>query len=132
VVKFLLKVLWYDFMEEKVKKWELEWNINLYKLVKPWVNVNMIYNENWYIVLKWSVWKNQETKSLRTTYKKLKRQLIDEWSIIVKWDAIEFVKDIEFTSATWPVQILLWYSASWPESWKNENWKTLKENEVKI
>lgn len=131
-IKFLLKVSGYDFMESKIKEEDLEQNINLYVLDKPWVSARMVYNENWYIVLKWSIWKNKETKSLRDTYRRLKKQLIEEWNIKIDWEQIEFLKDTVFTSPTWPAQILLWYSVSWPEYWKNNKGKTLKENEEKI
>ena len=131
-IKFLLKVLWYDFMEDKIKEKDLDKSKNLY-LLEVWeVKAKMIYNENWYILLKWSVWKNNETKSFRWTYKRIKKELIEKWYIKVNWDKIEFIKDAEFTSSTWPAQILFWYSVSWPEKWKNKEWKMLKEIENKI
>lgn len=126
-IKFLLKVLWYDFMEDKVKKEDLDKNKNIYFLDKPWVSARMIYNENWYIILRWSIWKKINKPSLRGTYKNLKQELIDKWFIEVKWEIIEFTKDTDFTSPTWPAQILLGYSVSWPDYWKNKDWKTLKE-----
>lgn len=130
-IKFLLYVLWYDFMESKVKEEDLKENINLYFLNEKWVNAKIIYNENWYVVLKWSIWRNKENPSLIKNYWNLINELLKKKIIEIRDNKLVFLKDYAFSSSSAPASILLWSPASWPREWKNKEWKTLNEIERK-
>lgn len=127
-IKFLLNILWYRFLERLKENNEI--NENIYFIEKDNIKAKMLINENWYIVFSWSYSKNNETKSLRDTYKKLKNELLDKWIIEFKDNKIFFTKDYVFSSSTAPAQILLWYSVSWPKTWKNKKWETLEDIET--
>ncbi|MDD3120438.1 MAG: GIY-YIG nuclease family protein [Candidatus Gracilibacteria bacterium] len=128
-IKFLLNVLGYRFLEE-LKKTENK-NENSYYIEKPECKAELIYNENGFVVLSGSYGKNNETNSMLSGYKRLKRELINELIIEIRDDKLIFKKDYSFSSPTAPAQILLGYSVSGPQVWKNKDGKTIFEIENK-
>ncbi len=89
----------------------------------------MKIKENWYLILKWSYWKDNQQKSMVDWYKKLKEKLMEKWILKIEDWKLVFKEDYLFSSSTAPAQILLWYSVSWPEVWINKkNWKNLKND----
>lgn len=132
-IKFLLSILWFNFLEELVEKENFKNLRDLFFIEKKWVNAKMIYNEKWYILLKWSYGKHIEANSMWNWYKKLKRELIEKWIILVEDDdKIIFTQDYNFSSATAPAQILCGYSVSWPEYRQNKNWEKMKDIDLSL
>lgn len=128
-IKFLLNILWYRFLEKYNNNKSIKISNDIYRFQIWEADATMKIDEKWYLLLSWSSWRNNEQKSMVLWYKKLKNKLIELWIIKVDNWKIKFVKDHLFSSSTAPAQILLWYSVSWPEVWRNENnWKNLKNN----
>lgn len=109
--------------------------LKLYYLTMRWSNAKWIFN-NWKIlVFKWSIWpkilQNQEIENEWYAYRN-RPKLINEWVIKEEGDNIIFIKDYEFDSPSSACSLVTWWSFNWWDVWKDENWKTLDENERKV
>jgi len=126
-ITFILNILWSNFLE-KTRDDNVSQEDKFFIDSKE-TKAQLIINEKWYVVTEWSFSNDNETESLRPNYKKIREGLIENWVIErIEWK-LTFNKDYIFSSSTTPAQVLLWYSVSWPQKWKNKNWVTLWEYE---
>ncbi|NDK08771.1 DUF4357 domain-containing protein [Candidatus Gracilibacteria bacterium] len=128
-IKFLLNILGYRFLEKYNNNKSIKISNDIYRFQIGEADATMKIDEKGYLLLSGSSGRNNEQKSMVLGYKKLKNKLIELGIIKVDNGKIKFVKDHLFSSSTAPAQILLGYSVSGPEVWRNENnGKNLKNN----
>lgn len=105
---------------------------HIYYLNGSWGNATWVYSNEWFIVLKWSIWPNRIAKSHEWWYaEKHRPRLIQEWVIFEKDNNIIFASDYVFSSPSGAAILILGRSANWRIERKDKNWKTLDENERK-
>ena len=126
-IKFILNILALNFLEKKREENLSETDI--FHINSKDTQAKLELNERWYVVLKWSFGVFNEQESMLKTYRKLREELLVSGVLEKTGDKIIFKKDYVFLSSTAPAQILLGYSVSWPQKWKNEASVTLKEYE---
>lgn len=132
-----LIALWYNFKNEnnnqtptteKIEKTQKEavkfpneWDkFKIERNTKDWICDGTMIYKNWkYIVLKWSIWYNKNTKSFlsHSSYKE-KIKLIQNWIIKEYPTKIEFIKDYENLKNSPSASIILWNPESWNKQWK--------------
>jgi len=126
-INFILNILWANFLEKTREN--IISNEEVFFINSKETKSQLIINKKWYIVTEWSFSNDNETGSLRPNYKKLRENLVENWVIErTEWKLI-FKKDHIFSSSTAPAQVLLWYSVSGPQKWKNKDWISLWEHE---
>jgi hypothetical protein len=130
-LEVLILNLWYPLLKEIVSKQELENEENIYFLKTKWSNAKWIYNEEWFLVFRWSKWNKDiipyQIKQWHILRNRTK--LVDLEIIIENTDWFEFKKDYLFKTPTSACNIITWWNYNWWIEWKNKNWITLKEIE---
>ena len=133
-LKILLESLWFKLFKELVSKEELKDEENIYYLTANWSNAKWIYNNEWFLILKWSKWplKLQDGVVKVKWYSYRNRPLLLEKWIIKEedWNII-FIKNYLFNSPSSSASFISWASLNWWVKWKNKEWKTLDEIERK-
>ena len=133
-LKILLESLWFKLFKELVSKEELKSEENIYYLTARWSNAKWFYNNEWFLVLKWSFWPLELQKGVfkMKWYSYRNRPLLLEKWIIKEenWNII-FTKDHLFNSPSSSASFISWASLNWWIEWKNKEWKTLDEIERK-
>lgn len=131
-LKILLESLGFKLFKELVSNKELKSEDNIYYLSARWSKAKWIYNNEWFLVLKWSMWPLELQKwvlknkwySYRNRPLFLEKEVIKEenWCII-------FLKNHLFNSPSSSASFISWASLNWWIEWKNKEWKTLDEIE---
>lgn len=129
-LKILILNLWYPLLKEIVSKKELEDEDNIYYLNSRWSKAKWLYTEEWFLMLKWSIWKS-DIISYQVKQWHIKRnrdKMIANWDLIEKWDDIELLNDILFKTPTSACNIISWWNLNWWIEWKDKKWSTLDKN----
>lgn len=130
-LEILVLNLWYPIFKEIISKKELQNEKNMYYLRTKWSNAKWIYNDEWFLVLKWSKGiKEIIPFQIKQWHIARNRNIMLEWWIIVEIDEwFEFTQDYLFKTPTSACNIISWWNYNWWIEWKNKNWVTLKEVE---
>ena len=126
-IKFILNILALNFLEKT--RGENTSHEQMFCIDSKETKAQLQISEKWYVVLAGSYGNDNEQDSMLQSYKNLRNELLESWVIEKRDGKIYFLQDHIFTSSTAPAQILLWYSVSGPQKWKNENKMTLWEYE---
>lgn len=99
-----------------LKRWDCEWK--------------MVYTNEWYIVLKGSIWQSITDSWIRDWIWKRREKLISEWVLqLTDNNRILFLKNHVFKSPSGWWMIIAGSSINWWWEWKNEKWISLWDNE---
>lgn len=136
-LEILLWTLWFPILTPLIRvnnEWkniDISWQEGkLYYLKRATCNGEMIYTNEWFIVLKWSTWKPMEDSGIRDGIHIRREKLEKDWIIQTDWDwKIIFLKDHLFKSPSWGAMILSWSASNGWGDWKDWDWKSLWENE---
>lgn len=129
-IDLLISAIWYPILKEINTAKKQENNENLYYLKSRWSDWVWFYNEEWFIVLKWSKISPKEIISYQKELwyiENNRERLVENW-IILNWI---FTNDYLFKTPTSACNIIAWWNQNWWIEWKNKDWKTLDEIERK-
>lgn len=133
-LKILLSNLWFNLLKPLIDKKELKNQEKLYFLNVRGTEARWLYNEEGFIILKWSKWPIDMQKSvIEKKYYAFRNRpkLLSKWIIKEEWDKIIFLEDYPFTSPSSASDFISWWSFNGWDVWKNKDWKTLDEIERK-
>jgi hypothetical protein len=129
-LKILILNLWYPILKEVITKKELEDEKNVYYLNARWSNAKWFYTEEWFLVLKGSIWKSAiiPYQIKQWHIKRNRDKLIGNWDLIEDQENINLINDILFKTPTNACNIISWWNLNWWIEWKDKNWNTLDKN----
>jgi len=138
--ELLLSSLWYPVFQKKehTMQWlnrEIVYSFKDNNLQR-WspTDARGIYSSGWFLVHKWSKWpiQLQDHVISNNGYASRHRpRLLELWVIKEEWDAIVFQIDYWFGSPSSAIQLITWASVNGWIYRKDDQWKTLTENERK-
>jgi Domain of unknown function (DUF4357)/GIY-YIG catalytic domain len=106
------------------------WEDKMYYLTRSSCKGEMIYTNEWFIVLKWSTGKSMENSWIRDWIHTRREKLEKDGVIqIIEDGKVVFIKDHLFKSPSWGAMILSWSASNGWWDWKDINGKSLWENE---
>lgn len=139
-IDLLLSSLWYPLFQKKEHAPTLWKKEVIYSYTdnntQRWSTTDArgIYSSEWFLVLKWSkwpIWLQDHVNTNRGYAWRHRPRLLELWVIKQEWDAIVFQMDYLFGSPSSAIQLITWASVNGWDYRKDNQWKTLKENERK-
>jgi len=124
-MKILIPVLGYKLFVSKNKSKAKK---SFYKLKISGIKAKGDRTDNGFIVYKNSQIKDSIANSLSEGYKAIRKMLIEK--NIIDEDKKIFIEDYEFSSPSAAAAIIMGYPMNGRTAWKDENEKTLKQNEI--
>lgn len=128
-INLLISAIWYPILKEFIEKDTI--TNNLYYLKIKWNIGKWIYTDEWFLILKWSVWNYKTVPSFDWKAKRIREELIKNWVLKIDNDIIVFNEDYLWSSPSFASSILYWRPTNWWDLWKNKDNKTLDEIERK-
>ena len=134
-IDLLISAIWYPIIKD-ILIWnqiqiEKQKNNNLFFLKIRSCESQWIYNDDWFVVLKWSKYSIEEAKSFWWKYKQMRKDIFENWLVENDWKNLILKQDYIFSTPSSAASVLAWRLANWWTEWKNKDWKTLDEIERK-
>lgn len=127
-IKILISSLWVSIFKEKIQEEDKK---EKYFCKRNWNLWIWYYTDDWFLVLKWSIWNFEIKEYAVSSLNKIQQKLFLENILKKENNKIIFLQDYLFSSPSTASSIIIWNKSNGWIEWKNENWKTLDEIERK-
>lgn len=127
-IKILISSLWVSIFKEKIQEEDKK---EKYFCKRNWNFWVWYYTDDWFLVLKWSIWSSEIKEYAISSLKNIQQELFSKNILKVEDKKIIFLQDYLFSSPSTASSIIIWNKSNGWIDWKTENWKTLDEIERK-
>jgi hypothetical protein len=126
-IKFVLPLCGFNcFISNTVDAQSIKGD-EIFKIEQTNFEAQMVIEQNYYVVTKGSNAKKNTAQKYPKLYLDLRKKLIDDKILLLKNDVYVFTKNYKFTSSSKAASVVLGYSVSGLEFWKNDNGDKLKD-----